>query len=68
VFSSPSLREGAKEGEEGVAAVVGVVEFTIVVAEEDDDDEPVKVKPVPESPPRRLVYKQASRIRIGPRG
>jgi hypothetical protein len=67
VLSSPSTREGEREGEEeeGVVDVEDVVE--VVVAEE-EDDEPVEVIPVPESRPRRMTYKQRTRIRIGPWG
>jgi hypothetical protein len=54
-LSSPSPREGEREGEEGVADVEDMVEVT--VAEVEDDDEPIEVIPVPESPPRRLMYK-----------
>jgi hypothetical protein len=73
VLSSPGMREG----EEGVAdvedvVVVAVVEeddgVEVVVAEEEDDDRPVKVIPVPESPPTRPTYKQTTWIRIGPWG
>jgi hypothetical protein len=66
VLSSSSPREGEREGEEGVTDVEDVVEVTVI--EEEDDDEPVKVIPVLESPPRRSMYKQTTRIRIGPRG
>jgi hypothetical protein len=52
VLSSPSLREGEREGEEGLIDVEDVVE----------------VIPVPESPPRRLTYKQTTWIRIDPWG
>jgi hypothetical protein len=65
VLSSPSLREGGEEGEEGVAAAEGVNE--VAVAVEDDDDDLVEVIPVPASP-ARSTYKQMTRIRIGPRG
>jgi hypothetical protein len=65
-LSSPSLREGEREGEEGYADVEDVVEVADV--EEEDDDEPVEFIPVLESPPRRSVYKQTTWIRIGPRG
>jgi hypothetical protein len=66
VLSSPSLREGEREGEEGYTDVEDVVEVTD--AEEEDDDEPVEFKLVLESPPRRSVYKQTAWIHIGPRG
>jgi hypothetical protein len=66
MLSSPSPREGKREGEEGVADVEDVVEVTIV--EEEDDDDSVEVIPMPESPPRRSAYKQTTRIRIGPWG
>jgi hypothetical protein len=66
VLSSPSPREGEREGEEGVADVEGVVEVTAV--EEEDDDELVEVTLVPESPPRRPTYKHTSRIQISPWG
>jgi hypothetical protein len=65
VLSSLSPREGGEEGEEGVTTLEGVDEVAVVM--EDDDDEPVKVIPVPESPPRPK-YKQTARIQIGPRG
>jgi hypothetical protein len=61
VLSSPSPREG----EEGVATAEGVVE--VAVDEEDDVDEPIKVIPVPESPPS-LMYNQMIQIWIGSRG
>jgi hypothetical protein len=51
-------------GEEGVAAVMGVVE--VAIAEEDDDDELVEVIPVPKSPPRKPMYKHTTRIRRSP--
>jgi hypothetical protein len=50
VLSSPSLREGGEEGEEGVAVAKG--EEGVAAAMEEDNDEPVKVIPVLESPPR----------------
>jgi hypothetical protein len=64
VLSSPSLREGDREGEEGVTDLDDVVQ--VAVAEEEDDDEPVEVIPVPESPPRRPTYNQTTQIQIGP--
>jgi hypothetical protein len=66
LLSSLSPREGDREGEEGVADVEDVVEVAVV--EEEDDDEPVEVIPVHESPPRWPVYKQMTRIQIGPQG
>jgi hypothetical protein len=60
VLSSPSPREGEREGEEGVVDVENVVEVTVV--EEEDDDEPVEVILVPESPLRRQAYKQMAQI------
>jgi hypothetical protein len=65
-MSSPSLREGEREGEEGYTDVEDVVEVTD--AEEEDDDEPVEFILVLKSPPRQSVYKQTTWIRIGPRG
>jgi hypothetical protein len=55
VLSSLNLREGEREGEEGVTDVEDVVD--VIVAEEDDGDELVEVILVPESPPRRSAYK-----------
>jgi hypothetical protein len=55
VLSSLNLREGEREGEEGVTNVEDVVD--VIVAEEDDGDELVEVILVPESPPRRSAYK-----------
>jgi hypothetical protein len=60
VFSSPGDGEGeieVIEEEEDEAA-----------GEEEEHVEPIKVIPVPESTPPRSLYKQTTRIRIGPRG
>jgi hypothetical protein len=59
VLSSPNMREGGEEGEEGVTAVEGEEGVSAVV--EEDDDEPVEVIPMLESSPR-LVYVQTTRI------
>jgi hypothetical protein len=68
---------GMREGEEGVANVEDVVDVVVAeeddvvevtVAEEEDDDGPIKVIPVPNSPPTQSAYKQTSLARIGPWG
>jgi hypothetical protein len=66
MLSSPSPREGERQGEEWVADLEDVVEVAVV--EEDDGDEPIEVIPVPEPPPRRLVHKKMAWIWISPRG
>jgi hypothetical protein len=69
VFSSLGEGEGEEvvEEEEDEATGEEDEDDVVVVAIIDKDDEPVEVIPVPESTPPRSLYKQTTRIRIGPR-